>query len=189
MNNDFIQFDVVDEHGPQTYRGTYEIAASEFESAEEISGPARVTIDVRADKGNSEGEYELQGEADFTIDLTCSRCVEPFPFANKSPFHVRFRPRPEPSGEENEEVEITNSEELDVEFYSERSIPLRDLAMEQIQLSLPMKPLCEESCLGLCPVCGKNRSREACSCGQAEADPRWEALKGIREQLNKKKDM
>ncbi|MGH7486548.1 MAG: YceD family protein, partial [bacterium] len=98
-----------------------------------------------------------------------------------------FRPRPQASGE-NEEVEITDQEELDVEYYSERAVPLKDLALEQVQLSIPMKPLCDEKCLGLCPTCGANRNREACKCELAATDDRWGALQGIREELAKKRE-
>jgi len=39
---------------------------------------------------------------------------------------------------------------------------------EQFQLALPMKPLCAESCRGLCPECGANLNRANCGC-----DPKW----------------
>jgi uncharacterized protein len=86
-------------------------------------------------------------------------------------------------------VEIAGEEELDVEFYSQRTVPLRDLALEQVQLSMPMKPLCDENCLGLCPKCGANRSRQRCNCEVSIVDDRWNALQGIREELAKKKDV
>lgn len=185
--NDIIQFDVIDEHGPQAYRGQYDIAASEL-GREEVSAPSQVKIEATVQKGDSESEYVADGTSTFTADLNCSRCAEPFPFANTSTFHVRFRPRPQVT-REGEEIEITDKEELDVEFYSERTIPLRDLALEQVQLSIPMKPLCEDSCLGLCPNCGANRSREECSCETSVADERWGALKNLREELEKKKNV
>ncbi|MBK5260707.1 MAG: DUF177 domain-containing protein [Thermoanaerobaculia bacterium] len=182
--NEIISFDEIDKHGPQTCRGSYELSAGEVEG-DEIANAGAVSIDATADKGHIAGEYIVDGSANFTADLTCSRCVEPYPFANASSFHVRFRPRPESLGEENEEVEISD-EELDVEFYTERTVPLRDLALEQIQLAIPMKPLCDEACLGLCPRCGANKSREECSCDQLATDERWSALEGIRAQLKKK---
>ena len=148
-----------------------------------------MTIEARVESAGVPGEYDANGTATFTVDLECSRCVEPYPFANSSSFHVRFRPRPASPARENEEVEISGDEELDVEFYSERTVPLRDLAAEQIQLAIPMKPLCDEKCLGLCPKCGANRSRESCSCDQSLADSRWDALQGIRDELLKKKDV
>src|SRR5688572_3999991 len=108
--NDIIQFDVIDEHSPQTYRGTYEISASEL-ARPEFDNVLASTIEAKVQTGDLPGEYLADGTSTFTADLNCSRCVEPFPFANTSTFHVRFRPRPEVS-EENEEIEITDKEEL-----------------------------------------------------------------------------
>lgn len=185
--SDVINFDEIDKHGPQTYRGTYEIAVGELDR-DEIANLGSIAIEARAEKGPVAGEYLVDGSARFTADLNCSRCLEAYPFANTSNFHVRFRPRPELS-EEDEEIEIADKEELDVEFYADRVVPLRDLALEQIQLVIPMKPLCDEGCLGLCPKCGANRSREGCSCDVSLVDDRWGALKDIREELAKKKNI
>ena len=183
-----IDFDVIDKNGPQTYRGSFDVTAKDLDR-EEIAQPGNVDIEAKVEKGNLPAEYIADGTARFTADLNCSRCLEPYPFANDSTFHVRFRPRPETSGEEIEEVEITDEGELDVEFYSDRTVPLKDLALEQIQLSIPMKPLCEESCIGLCPVCGANRSREKCECEVAVGDERWGALRELRAELDKKKNV
>ena len=183
--SDLIVFDDIDKNGPQTYRGSYDLVASEIHRHEVADG-GTVAIDVRAEKGDTAGEYVLTGSSHFTTDLSCSRCVEPYPFANSSSFHVRFRPRPEASTDENEEVEINDPEELEVEFYTAREIPLKDLALEQVQLAIPMKPLCDDKCLGLCAVCGANRSREACKCETSIVDDRWNALLGLRDQLKKK---
>src|SRR5882724_8910474 len=134
MQQDYILFDDIDKDGPQQRARVYDVPADEL---------------GRAD-----------GEVRFTADLTCARCVDPYPFANQSPFHLRFAPRPEGLTEETDEVELTSEDELDTEFYAERQIGLRELAAEQVQLTIPMKPLCDERCLGLCPQCGKNRNRE-----------------------------
>ena len=187
MTKEVIEFKTIDEHGPQSYRATFEVPVDELDR-DELASVGSATIQANARKGELEAEYIADGTVSFTADLNCSRCAEPYPIANTSTFHVRFRPRPEAS-EENEEVEITDKEELDVEFYSDRAIPLRELALEQIQLSLPMKPLCDESCLGLCPTCGANRMRERCSCETSIVDDRWGALKDIREELAKKKNV
>jgi uncharacterized protein len=183
MAREIINFDEVDEHGPQEYSGTFTIAVSELDR-EEVSNLGPVDAEVRVEVGNSGGEYIADGSVKFAADFECSRCLDPYPFAATSIFHVRFRPRPEVI-EESAEVEITQPEELDVEFYSERTVPLRDLAVEQVQLSIPMKPLCTENCLGLCPECGKNRNKQQCACTPA-TDERWGALADIRDQLAKK---
>jgi uncharacterized protein len=185
--NDVINFDEIDEHGPRTYEGRYDVPVAELDR-DEVAGNATVDISARVEQGGSPGDYAADGQSKITLDLNCSRCLEPYPFANSSKFHVRFRPRPEVA-EENEEVEITGEEELDVEFYAERTIPLRHLAVEQIQLVIPMKPLCDENCLGLCPKCGVNRTRQQCECELSVTDDRWNALRGIRETLARKKDV
>lgn len=53
------------------------------------------------------------------------------------------------------------------------------LAWEEFSLALPVKPLCAETCKGLCPVCGKNRNTEPCACEQSDGDPRLAALRGL----------
>ena len=186
--NDIINFKDIDEHGPQTYAGTFEAPAGELNRHEVIES-STVTIEVTVKKGDLPAEYIADGKVSLTADLTCSRCADPYPFANNSDFHVRFRPRPEPAGAGEEEIEINDRDELDVEFYTERVIPLRDLAIEQIQLTIPMKPLCDEGCLGLCSHCGANRSRETCSCETSVVDERWSALAGLRDELSKKKNI
>jgi uncharacterized protein len=54
------------------------------------------------------------------------------------------------------------------------------LAWEEFSLALPVKPLCRENCLGLCPVCGKNRNLESCSCDTDGADPRLSVLCALK---------
>jgi uncharacterized protein len=183
---EFILFDQIDKDGPQTYSRTYSVSPAELDRYEIAGlGPVSVTATVR--KGELPREYVVDGTSKFTADLTCARCLEPYPFASSSSFHLRFEPRPGTPKPENEEVEIPPNE-LDVEFYTERAIPVHWLALEQIQLSIPMKPLCDENCLGLCPQCGANRNRDACSCQASIADERWGALREIREVIAKKRD-
>lgn len=53
------------------------------------------------------------------------------------------------------------------------------LLWEEFSLALPVKPLCGDGCKGLCPVCGKNRNTDPCSCAVNEGDPRLAALRGL----------
>jgi uncharacterized protein len=54
------------------------------------------------------------------------------------------------------------------------------LAWEEFSLALPVKPLCRENCLGLCPVCGRNRNLESCDCGTGGTDPRLSVLHAFK---------
>jgi uncharacterized protein len=182
----FIDFDKVDEFGPQKVEGRVELSPSDA-GMDEVERFGDVDASVRADKGDVAGEYLVEGEVKYAGDLRCARCLDPYPFANSTTFAVRFRPS-SLDDEEAQEVELAEGE-LDVEFYESRQIPLRDIALEQIGLALPMKPLCEETCRGLCLHCGANLNRGACDCRESLVDNRWDALKGIREELEKKKDV
>lgn len=52
---------------------------------------------------------------------------------------------------------------------------------EDILLALPSYPLCEESCKGLCPHCGKNLNEGPCSCRPEPDDlGRWAALDKLK---------
>ena len=42
----------------------------------------------------------------------------------------------------------------------------------EVHLGWPSKILCKDDCLGLCPVCGKNRNLESCDCDTEVRDPR-----------------
>ena len=181
----FIDFDRVDQYGPQSAQARLQLTPDEIDS-ENIDKVGEVEIEVRVSSAGGAGEYEAEGKVSYTADLRCARCLDPFPFANSTSFAVRFRPA-SPEAEEAQEVELAEGE-LDVEFYESRQIPLRQIAAEQIGLSLPMKPLCEEGCRGLCSRCGSNLNRGECDCQDNLVDARWDALRGLRDELSKKKE-
>ena len=60
-------------------------------------------------------------------------------------------------------------------------VDLVPLVRDAVLLGLPPAPLCEEGCLGLCPVCGANRNEVRCICDVSPPDPRWTALDALRD--------
>ena len=54
------------------------------------------------------------------------------------------------------------------------------LLWEQFLLAMPVKPLCDEGCPGLCPRCGKPLRDGPCDCGPDEGDPRLAVLKNVK---------
>jgi uncharacterized protein len=72
-----------------------------------------------------------------------------------------------------------NEDDLTTAFYSDDQIDLGELIAEQLQLAMPMKPLCSEGCKGLCAQCGTNLNAGACNCSQEWTDPRLAALKAL----------
>ncbi|MGD2157441.1 MAG: DUF177 domain-containing protein [Anaerolineales bacterium] len=58
-------------------------------------------------------------------------------------------------------------------------IDLEPLVREYMLLEIPIKPVCQPDCLGLCPVCGENRNSTDCDHELESIDPRLAALKSL----------
>jgi uncharacterized protein len=59
-------------------------------------------------------------------------------------------------------------------------IDLEPLARETVLLELPMAPLCQDDCAGLCPDCGADRNTGDCGHAAEARDLRWAALDELR---------
>jgi uncharacterized metal-binding protein YceD (DUF177 family) len=91
-HNERINLDEIDKDGPQSYSRTLTVSPSEL-GRDEVVAIGPMSIDAQVQKGSRAGEYLVDGVAKFTADLTCLRCLEPYPLP-ALPFHLRFQPRP-----------------------------------------------------------------------------------------------
>ena len=138
-----------------------------------IVAPVQVEIDIHKDKDR----FRLEGTARTELELTCSRCLEPYTMPVDAAFNVRYLPASEHGDGESEVAE----EDLDTSVYRDDQIDLNEVLREQFYLALPMKPLCREDCAGLCPQCGTNRNTGTCSCATEDLDPRLAPLRGLKQ--------
>jgi uncharacterized protein len=138
-----------------------------------LAAPVQLTMDVEKAGGDA---FRVTGTVRTTLELECSRCVEPFAVPVDAAFELRYVPHSENTGEGEREIA---EDDLTTAFYREGLLDVIDLLREQIQLALPMKPLCSDACKGLCPQCGVNLNRSTCSCAPAWEDPRLAPLKGL----------
>jgi uncharacterized protein len=131
----------------------------------------------------------------FTVPLEgqCKRCLKKVRLDEPIELTLTYVPRGAPSeparrpGHDRREPEPAASfepETVDEEPYSGKTIDLAPALREQILLAVPPSPVCDESCKGLCPTCGKDLNAGDCGCEKTAIDPRWAALKSI--QLQKK---
>ena len=141
-------------------------AAGRAEVLHEHRGPRDIVADIR-----------LRGKFGGNFQVPCARCVEPVEIPLSSEFDLIFRPAEADS--EALERSIT-APETEIGYYLKDSLLLEDVLREQVLLSLPVRTLCKPDCKGLCPRCGENRNSIACTCEEGPADPRWEALAGLR---------
>jgi uncharacterized protein len=124
----------------------------------------------------SDGQIRVQGR--YTVEMTaqCDRCLGRARFPLDAGFDLFYRPASELA--EQEEVAIDEGE-AEIGFYEGHGLELEDILREQVLLALPMQKVCEESCKGICPVCGKNRNEADCGCSDSADDNRWSALRNI----------
>lgn len=153
---------------------TYEVGRLPAERDDDYVVTAPVRLQCRVLKDGD--KYRLVGRIVSTLQLRCCRCLEPFDVATDLPIDLLYLPQRENQGEGESEI---SDEDLSTAFYRDDQIDLDMLVREQFQLSLPMKPLCRDTCQGLCPVCGTNRNHERCSCDTRWRDPRLAALEGL----------
>ncbi len=137
-----------------------------------IAQPVTLALDVY--KNNR--EFHLVGRVNTVLELECGRCVEAFNLPVDASFDLLYLPHSQNAGEGEKEIE---EDDLNTAFYKDDLIDLGELIREQFYLALPMKPLCEEACKGLCPHCGTNLNQATCNCTTEWVDPRLEPLRAL----------
>ncbi len=124
-------------------------------------------------------DFLLQLQLHYDQTVACNRCLKPVrqPVENRIDLVVVERTRRR-EGPDAEELEAQELGLVEVEGGGFESRPLIE---EQVELGLPMKPLCREDCAGLCPQCGQDWNEGRCACVHEKVDPRWAALAMLKE--------
>jgi DUF177 domain-containing protein len=138
-----------------------------------VASPVKLAFEIYKDKST----FRLVGRTETTLEVPCSRCLEPMALPVDAAFDLRYQPHTVNTGEGEREIE---EDDLTTAFYQNDEIDLEQLMREQFYLALPMKPLCSEDCKGLCSMCGTNLNKGTCDCKREFEDPRFAALKEFR---------
>ena len=133
-------------------------------------------VDLAFEIHKDKDRFRLVGTVSAELELPCGRCLEPFRLPVAASFDLRYLPIAAASVDVDREV---GGEDLETSYYRNDEIDLNELLREQFYLALPMKPLCQEACRGLCSQCGTNLNTGACDCEPVWEDPRLAALKGL----------
>ncbi len=154
--------DQAEQNGPLATSGRAEVL-------HEHRGPKEIVPDIR-----------LRGRFSGKFQVPCARCLEPVEIPLAAEFDLIFRP----AGADSDAPERSiTAPETEIGYYQKDSLLLEDVLREQIFLALPVRTLCKPDCKGLCPRCGVNRNYQTCTCEEGPADPRWEALAGLRSRI------
>ncbi len=122
-----------------------------------LDTPLEVTVEIY----KVGQRYSLSGEIKGGLSLICDRCLEPYHRDIRSVFKVILALPVIDSGKTD--VELAEKD-MEVGFINDDEIDLREIIREQVYLTIPMKSLCREDCLGLCPGCGTNLNMDDCQC-------------------------
>lgn len=141
----------------------------------ELRGPVQADLRVTV----SDERFQVQGTVAAGLTLTCCRCACRFSWDTEKSFAVEYWPD---KTEEDDEIEL-DYDDLDVGFYVGDKFDLREVILEQMLIDIPMKPVCKEECKGLCERCGADLNYEECTCKESRIDPRFEALRVIKDRL------
>lgn len=139
------------------YTAELDVDHIDFRNKEiEIDGPLKIELDVL----KTERSFVLSGELEGVLILQCSRCLKYF----KYPIEVEI----------SDELMIEEIEDL-------HNINMFPVFERDIILEIPIKPLHDEDCKGLCPICGQDLNEEECDCEKESIDPRLEKLKEFKQ--------
>jgi uncharacterized protein len=130
--------------------------------AAEIEAGRPVAIDLLLERV-PEG-IVVRGNLTAQWSSACSRCLEPV--GGEISVHVD---------------ELFETHPLEGETYKldDDVIDLEPMVRDALLLELPLAPLCNADCAGLCATCGANRNLTHCECATNEIDPRWAALRSL----------
>jgi len=129
------------------------------------------------------GQAKWLSSGDVLVRLTlrgeraqeCRRCLEPVTVALEESLSLLFTP---PGDDESE------ADDGDARPLSPDAIELDLVEVVREELILADRPyvVCREGCRGLCSICGINLNEESCQCSVEEPDPRWDALRALKDE-------
>lgn len=127
-----------------------------------------IELDMRLESA-TEGVY-VSGSASAAVEGECARCLEPIGY----PLTVRMG---ELFAYPDSATEATTDED-EVSRVVDDLVDTEELVRDAVLLALPLAPLCQEDCRGLCVECGDRWAELGPDHSHETLDPRWAALQG-----------
>jgi uncharacterized protein len=115
----------------------------------------------------------VSGTARAPLSGECARCLDPLTSSIEVEFQELYVYSDTRSGESAEDDERRLEGDL---------IDLEPVVRDAMVLALPLSPLCQDDCPGLCPDCGVRLADAEPDHHHDDADPRWAALQGMLDQ-------
>ncbi len=129
-------------------------------------------------------KFYFSGIQTCDVEFNCSRCLGSIPKHLEQKIELVLLPADslEEHDLDNEDLKL-EEDDLKTVFYKNDEIDILRIMEEQLLLSVPMKPLCQKNCKGICSSCGTNLNVEECDCERDDVDPRLSKLKEIKKNM------
>jgi uncharacterized protein len=161
------------------------IPAKQFKN-EEFKLAEGSFVDVDLTFSNLGTIITVKGSIEADLILNCSRCLIEYPYHLSVFIEEDFYNQSNLVADYIEEKQL-DSNDLRTVYYSGEAIDLFDMVRENILVNIPIKPVCNEACKGICPQCGRNLNEEDCRCRNEKIDLRLEVLKKLLPDEDKSK--
>lgn len=154
--------------------GAFECGPDEYTPQAPLAWNAQIT--------NVGGALLVSGSVNGVLNGTCSRCLEDMQVQVEGELEGYFIIEGE--GEAPADMD---EDEFDV-LPEDKKIDLAPIIQAAVIMELPLQPLCDEECKGMCVQCGANLNEGPCSCAEtsdeedefAAANNPFAALKGLK---------
>lgn len=121
----------------------------------------------------------VTGRVSAPLALSCSRCLADYTSFVDTNFTIFFRKETATTIASEDELELGEMDLLS-SSYTGDEIDLTHEIEEQVAMEIPLKPLCDEECKGLCHECGIDLNTSVCSCSKEPVSLTFSALKDFK---------
>ena len=138
-----------------------------------------LTVSLKASR--TDEKVWVKGVLAGELRLTCSRCTKVFHQEFRIPFSTLYVSH---LSERENCVEVTAEQDSpDYAQFDGDAIELLEDMKQNIMLELPISPICQEACRGLCPKCGADLNLGQCGCREEPEDSPFAKLKELKQKL------
>ena len=114
----------------------------------------------------------VSGTAEVELEGSCSRCLDPIEDRLSIDLQEMFQ---------YDDLDAKEEGEDDLPLVVADHVDLEGTIRDAVVLGMPLAPVCDTRCLGLCSVCGVRLSEDPDHTHE-QVDPRWEILNQLKKE-------
>lgn len=138
-------------------------------------GPVRADISVEREFDH----LKATGRVVVPVEFLCSRCLVPYESVIDSVFRIILRKETVRQSEVEDETELSEDDLVSSTYCGDEIDFAHDIE-EQVAMGVPLKPLCDEGCKGLCSSCGADLNSGSCECPKEPVSLKFSSLKDFK---------